>query len=320
MSNLSDTLAGLILLNDANNADINVTDLLQDAPLLRAMAAVKASQGGTVHKYMKEVTAASSQARAINTGIINTAGADEQVSVTCVLHDASFFRDVALASGYKGGKAAYIAFETQRALRAMFAGLEQNMLQGSAAITGTGFSGFPDQTTVDKADDTMVVNAGGAGGQSVWLLKTDPSSVAVVAGNEGSVEFSYDPETLVYIPTVASATPASQRGYMALAVALQAYFAVQYGNIFGLGRICNLDGTTGHTLTDDHLADALGKFPVGQTPNVVVMSRSARAQLQKSRTAYSPSGAPAMIPTDIEGIPILVSDHIKLNESTVANA
>lgn len=318
MSNASDTLAGLILLNDANNADINVSDLLQDAPLLRAMAAVRASQGGTVHKYMKEVTAATSQARAINAGILNTAGADEQVTVTCVLHDASFFRDVALATGYKGGKAAYIANETQRALRAMFAGLEKNMLQGSGAITGTGFSGFPEQTTVDALSDAMVVNAGGSGGQSVWLMRTAPESVAVVAGNDGSVDFTYDPETLVYIQTVATATPANQRGYMALAVSLMAYFAVQYGNIYGLGRICNLDGTTGHTLTDDHLADALAKFPAGQMPNAICMSRSARAQLQKSRTAYSPSGAPAMLPTEYEGIPFIISDHIKTDESAVS--
>jgi hypothetical protein len=270
---------------------------------------------------MKEVTAASTQARAVNTGILNTAGADEQVTVTCVLHDGSFHRDVALSAGFKGGRAGYMAHEVKRSLRAMFAGLESNILQGSAAVTGTGFSGFPDQATVDKADDTMVVNAGGDGGQSVWFLKTAPEAVAVVAGNEGSIDFVFDPETLVYVPTVASATPASQRGYMALAASLLGYFAVQYGNIYGLGRICNIDGTTNHTLTDDHIADAMSKFPIGQTPNLCVMSRSARAQLQKSRTAVTTTGQTALLPTmTADGIPIIVSDGIKLNESTVANA
>jgi hypothetical protein len=318
MANASDTLAGLILLNDLNNADIQVSDLLQEAPLLMAMSAVKASQGGTIHKYMKETVAATSQARAVNTGILNTAGQDEQVTVTCVLHDASFYRDIALATGYAKGKAAYVANEIQRSLRAMFAGVEVNMLQGSAAITGTGFSGFPNQTSVDGLADGMVVNAGGDGGQSVWFLRSTPDDVAVVAGNEGSVNFTYDPEQLVYIPTVASATPATQRGYMALAVALQAYFAVQYGNIYGLGRICNLDGTTGHTLTDDMIADGLAKFPAGKVPTHCVMSRSARAQLQKSRTAYSPTGTPAPMPTEVEGVPIVISEHVKLDEAAVA--
>ncbi len=318
MANASDTLAGLILLNSADNADIMVSDLLQDAPLLRAMSAVKASQGGTIHRYMKETTAASSQARAVNTGIINTAGQDEQVSVTCVLHDASFFRDLALALGYKGGKAAYMAKETQRSLKAMFAGIEINMLQGSAGIAGTGFSGFPDQTSVDAISDAMCINAGGSGGKSVWLLKSTPDDVAVVAGNDGSIDFSYDPEALVYIPTVASATPGSQRGYMALSVALMGYFAVQYGNIYGLGRICNLDGTTGHTLTDTLIGEALAEFPASTMPNLICMNRTALAELQASRTAYNVLGAPAPFPTDAFGIPIVVSDNIKTNESAVS--
>ena len=152
-------------------------------------------------------------------------------------------------------------------------------------------------------------------------MKTDPNAVAVVAGNEGSIDFVFDPETLVYIPTVASATPASQRGYMALAASLLGYFAVQYGNIYGLGRICNIDGTTSHALTDDMIADAMAKFPVGMTPNLCVMSRSARAQLQKSRTATTTTGQTALMPDmTADGVKIIVSDGIKLNESTVANA
>lgn len=318
MANASDTLAGLILLNSSDNADIVVSDLLQDAPLLRAMTAVKASQGGTLHKYMKETVAASSQARAINAGIVNTAGQDSQVEVTCVLHDGSFYRDVALALGYKGGKAAYIARETMRALKALFAGVETNMLQGSSAITGTGFSGFPEQTTVDAVADAMCINAGGAGGQSVWLLKSTPDDVAVVAGNDGSIDFTYDPETLVYIPTVASATPSSQRGYMALAVSLMGYFAVQYGNIYGLGRIANLDGTPGHTLTDELIGEALSAFPSSTSPNIICMHRTALKQLRDSRTATNPTGAPAPFPTEAFGVPIIVSDLVKTDESTVS--
>ena len=319
MANASDTLAGLILLNSMDNADINVTDLLQDAPLIRRMSAVKASQGGTIHKYMKETTAATSQARAVNTGILNTAGQDEQVSVTAVLHDASFHRDNALATGYKGGKAAYMAREIKRALRAMFAGLETNILQGSASITGTGFSGFPDQTAVDATGDTMVVNAGGSGGQSVWFLRSSEDEVAIVAGNEGNIDFTYDPETLVYIPTVASETAGSQRGYMALAASLMAYYAVQYGNIYGLGRICNLDGTSGHTLTDAMISDMWSSFPATRKPNLCVMSSSALAQLQQSRTATNPTGKEAEMPSSVLGTEILVSDLVKTDEDAVTS-
>ena len=40
MASATDTLAGLLLLGDMNNADIDVSDLLDDAPVIKALAAV----------------------------------------------------------------------------------------------------------------------------------------------------------------------------------------------------------------------------------------------------------------------------------------
>ena len=51
---LDDTLAGILLLTDANNDPIDVNDLLQGAPLLRVLPAKKSSHG-TQHQYMKEI-------------------------------------------------------------------------------------------------------------------------------------------------------------------------------------------------------------------------------------------------------------------------
>jgi hypothetical protein len=314
----SDTLAGLLKLNDLNNADINVTDLLQAAPVINAMAAVPASQGGTQHLYMKETGATGAAFRDVNEGILNAASQDEQVTVSLKYFDGSFTRDVALADAYKGGRAAYMEKEVMRSIRNMFAGLEKNLLQGTGGVTGTGFTGFPDNTLVDGLSDTMVVNATGNGGQSVWFVKTAEDAVAMIAGNDGRIDFNYDPEKLTYIQTVASATPANQRGYMALAASLSGYFGVQYGNIYGLGRICNLDGADNKTLTDGMIADMLAKFPVSSFPNVCIMSRSALAQLQKSRTAVNATGAEAPFPTEVFGVPIIVSDHVKLDETAIS--
>ena len=314
----SDTLAGLLKLNDLNNADINVTDLLQAAPVIQSMAAVPASQGGTKHMYMKETGATGAEFRDVNTGILNAASQDEQVTVDLKFIDGSFTRDVALADAYKDGRAAYMEKEVMRSIRNLFASMEKNLLQGTGGVTGTGFTGFPDNALVDGLSDTMVVNATGNGGQSVWFAKTAEDAVAIIAGNDGRIDFNYDPDKLVYIQTVASATPASQRGYMALAAALSGYFGVQYGNIYGLGRICNLDGTEGKTLTDGMIADMLAKFPVSSFPNVAIMSRSALAQLQKSRTAVNATGAEAPFPTEVFGVPIIVSDHVKLDESAIS--
>jgi hypothetical protein len=314
----SDTLAGLLKLNDLNNADINVSDLLQRAPVIAAMAAVPASQGATKHLYMKETGATGAAFRDVNEGILNAASQDEQVSVDLKFFDGSFTRDVALADGFKDGRAAYMEKEVMRAIRSLFAGLEKNLLQGTGGVTGTGFTGFPDLTTVDALADAMVIDSGGDGGQSVWMARTAEDAVAIIAGNDGRIDFNYDPDQLVYVQTVASATAANQRGYMALAAALSGYFGVQYGNIYGLGRIANVNTTSGHTLTDAKIADLLAKFPASSFPNVCIMSRSALAQLQKSRTAVNPTGAEAPFPTEVFGVPIIVSDHVKLDESAVA--
>jgi len=314
----SDTLAGLLKLNDLNNADINVTDLLQAAPVVAAMAAVPASQGGTKHLYMKETGATGAEFRDVNTGILNAASQDEQVSVDLKFIDGSFTRDVALADAYKAGRAAYMEKEVMRSIRNLFASLEKNILQGTGGVTGTGFTGFPDSTAVDALADTMVVNSGGNGGQSVWMARTAEDAVAIIAGNDGRIDFNYDPDKLVYIQTVASATPANVRGYMALAAALSGYFGMQYGNIYGLGRIANVNTTSGHTLTDAKIADLLAKFPASSFPNVCIMSRSALAQLQKSRTAVNQTGAEAPFPTEVFGVPIIVSDHVKLDEAAVS--
>lgn len=45
-------------------------------------------------------------------------------------------------------------------------------------------------------------------------------------------------------------------------------------------------------------------------PNYIVMNRRSAAQLRKSRTATNATGAPAPWPTEIEGIPIIVTDAI----------
>jgi hypothetical protein len=314
----SDTLAGILKLNDLNNADINVTDLLQAAPVIQAMAAVPASQGGNTHKYMKETGATGAAFRDVNEGILNAASQDEQVTITLKYFDGSFTRDVALADAYKDGRAAYMEKEVMRSIRNLFAGLEKNLLQGTGGVTGTGFTGFPDNTLVDGLSDPMVVNATGNGGQSVWFAKTAVDAVALIAGNDGRIDFNYDPDSLTYVQTVASATAANQRGYMALAASLSGYFGMQYGNIYGLGRICNLDGASGKELTDTMIADMLAKFPVASFPNVCIMSRSALAQLRNSRTAVNPTGAEAPFPTEVYGVRIIVSDHIKLNESAIS--
>jgi len=47
------------------------------------------------------------------------------------------------------------------------------------------------------------------------------------------------------------------------------------------------------------------------------MNRSQRGALQRSRTTYSPTGLPAPVPSEYEGLPIIVTDALGQNEAEV---
>ena len=70
-------------------------------------------------------------------------------------------------------------------------------------------------------------------------------------------------------------------------------------------------------LTDILIANLLGKFPAGKVPDVLLMTRRSLHQLQASRTATNPTGAPAPFPQEAFGVPIAVTDAIS-NIETLA--
>ena len=314
MAESTNTLAGLLQMNDRNLADMDVTDLLEDTPLLQVMFTKPASEGGTIHKYLKKTTAPGSQFRAPNTGVLNSAMGETLVTVTCAYLDGHFHRDVAIASGFRNRRAAYMAKETKAEIKNMMVGLEKQILQSTGA-DATGFTGLPSFTTVDYAGDSMVVNTtSGSGGRSCWLLRIGDDDLAVVAGNDGSLEFDYDPDqTPQKIITDAS----TGAGYMALLANLGGWFGLQAGSIYSVGRICNLDSTTSNKLTDAYISQAISKFPASRPPTHIVMDRVLLQELQSSRTATSPTGRPAEFPSQAFNIPIIVTDQGDTDETAM---
>ena len=88
------------------------------------------------------------------------------------------------------------------------------------------------------------------------------------------------------------------------------------GSVQSTVRLANLDAVA--TLSDDLLSDAIAKFPAGKAPSYLVMNRQSLKQLQQSRTATNPTGAPAPFPTEAYGIPIIATDSITSTEAIVA--
>lgn len=73
-------------------------------------------------------------------------------------------------------------------------------------------------------------------------------------------------------------------------------------------RICNLTAQTGKKPTDEILGAALDLLPTGLAPDVWFMSKRSRTHLRQSRSTPEMPYAP--MPTESNGIPIIVDDSI----------
>ena len=308
MAENTNTMAGLLALNDRNLSPNEASDILNAAPVVARMVAQAASEGGTTHKFQRDLTEPGVGFRLVNEGITNATGTFEIETLTCALLDASVTRDKAVALAYRKGATAYMDMEAQKSLKAAFFKLECAMFRSNI---NKQFTGLPGSTFFDQITaDAQVVNAGGSGGRSVWLLRSALDGVSIIAGNDGRVAMDMEDATV-------QARDSSNRPYTALLRSMLGWFNVQVGSKYDGARIVNLDGTTGHVLTDDLIAEAAVKAKVGLPYNMIVMSRTSLLELQKSRTAVNPTGAPAPFPADAFGIPIVVSDGLPENESAI---
>lgn len=303
------TLADLVKVNDMNLADMDVTDLLDEAPLMQALAAVEASNG-TSHKYLKQTGAPTVGFRAVNDGRENSKSTDTLVTIELKIVDASFDVDMALANAYKYGPEAYIAREAIRHLKAAFFVAEQQFINGTDSDSD-GFEGMVDAATLAYKDSAMVVDATGAtvGGQtSCYLIRTNESGdAAAVLGQDGQIEIG---ETTV-IQGAGSTTGTLPKYY----TPITGWLGMQVGSIHSIARICNIDSAK--PLTDDLIYEAMALFPSGREPNLCVMNRNGRELLRKSRTATNATGAPAPLPEFVDKAKIISTDAIVSTESVL---
>lgn len=306
------TLAELATINDANLADLEISDLLDDAPLLARLAAEIASNG-TSHKYVKETTAPVVGFRDVNDGRDNSKSGDTAVTIALKILDGSFAVDQALATEYINGEAEYVAREAKRHLKAAFAAAEAQILYGTDSAAD-GFVGLADATGLDALADEMVLDAGGTTdsvGSSVFLVRTndDGTDCTLITGQNGNIEIGdYSVQRLT----------GSSGSYPGLYTPITGWLGLQIGGARSVGRIVNVTTDSGKGLTDDLIYDALALFPASRQPNLIVTGRRGLQQLRKSRTATNGTGAPAPRPTDVDGIEIVTSDHISVTETLVA--
>lgn len=303
------SLANLVTINNANLADRDISDLLTDSPVLARLAADVSPF--TTHSYVKETTAPTVGFRSANDGRENSKSADTQVDVTLKILDASFAVDKGIADAWRRGPDDFVAREAARHLRAAFFAAEKQVIGGTITGAAAGFTGLADAYVFGGA---MVVNAGGTTantGSSVYAIRTTPdyNNVTVIMGANGMIDVG---------ETVVARLSGNTGTYPAYYTPISAWMGLQIGSALSAGRICNLTEDSGKKLTDALLAQVIEKFPAGRGPNLLVMNRRSLRQLQASRTATNPTGAPAPFPSEAFGIPIVVTDAIGSTEALLA--
>lgn len=212
--------------------------------------------------------------------------------------------DKAVADRDEDGPEAFIADEALGIMEAAFQTVSRQFYYGR----GSDAKGHPGLLQSVASD--MVIDAEGttsATGSSVWLVKFGPQDVRWVAGQGGAFDVSD-----VRIETIFDADDNGLTGYVQ---ELLAYIGLQVGSVHSVARIKKITEDTGHTLTDAMIYNALATFPEGVRPDAIFMTQRSRAQLRTSRTATNATGAPAPIPQDIEGIPIVATGGIRNNEA-----
>lgn len=307
------TLAELVILNDPRNGPVNVSDILNDSPFLRTVAADTTPE--TTYKYSKYSTAPTVGFRDVNDGRENSKSSDTQVSVDLKLLDLSFDIDKALADNYnKGGASALLSLEAMRHIQAGFFLAERQFFYGTVSPgNSSGFSGLGNETDLNGASDAQVINAGGttsATGSSVWAVRLGNDDCKMILGYSGQIQ--------VGDPCVIQRAGSSTGTLPAYYVPQHAYMGIQRGSTYSAARLANLTAETGKGCTDAQIAKLLELFPASRMPTHLVMNRRSLRQLQSSRTATNSSGTPAPFPTEAFGFPIIVTDAIVSTETILS--
>jgi hypothetical protein len=312
-----DTLDHVVKFNDQNIEQLGITNLLDSAPLLSAIATREASQK-TTHKFMLQTRKSEVKFRDMNAGITKDNSQDTESTVLLKILDGSFDVDVAYANQFPGGPEAAIRMEFQRAVREMFFMAEKQLLNGTTTQGGgaaAGFSGLMNDSRFNALSDEMVIAAATAGASaneqtSVWLIRHDLDNVCFLLGNGG--QFTYDDEPATgWVYTTDAANAARYPGYI---VPVTGWGGLQIGSDRSAARIANIQTA----LTDDDIYEGLSLFPSDRQANAIVMNRKALKLLRQSRTAVNQTGAPAPRPTEVDGIPIIVTDAIQNDQAVVS--
>ena len=180
---------------------------------------------------------------------------------------------------------------------------------GGTAQSGADTKAFAGLLAQSNTASTHVVDADGSTAlTSVFMVRLGDTYCDHVYGNGTTLNMGEWMEE-----TVESSAGKKLR---ALVTYLSGRLTARLSNKNALVRIKKIGTDSTKKLTDLLLFSAYEKFlTLGQEPNAIYMTPRSLEQLRASRTATNPTGAPAPIPTDWNGIPIYLTNSISHAET-----
>lgn len=289
-----------------------IEENLQYAPELEKVPARTIS--GTSYKTLIRTGLPTVGFRKLNAGVDPSKSTFAEKRVECFILGGRVEVDKAYVQGSEDGEETVRSDEASAVTKASF------LTIGSQFYYGTEESGFPGLVSMLNADLVLKADGDDANkGTSVYGVKFGPQDVQFVFG--GGDVMSLGPwrdETL---------EDAAGKKFPGEVADLTGWIGLQCTNKYSVGRLANLTAQAAKgKLTDALIAEWLVKFPVGQRPDALFMSRYQAFRLQASRSTVNAVGkktatgeenwAPA--PVESNGVPIVVTDSIKETEAIVA--
>lgn len=303
------TIADVMLRNSMDLDDIEVSQLLQDAPLFGILPGDESSNGN-VHKYTRETGAPVVGFRAENVGRDHSKSADELVTVTLKFLDASNTVDVQVAEVAPGGPEAEINRESMRHLRAAMKLAEQQYIYGTDQ-EAAGFTGLVQAIgTTDAEKITKHTGLFAEDLTSIWLIRATDADVKAIA--KGGLD--------IHDSQLQQVQDATGKRYSAYVTAVHAWLGIQIGSKYSAHRIANVatnkTAAASKRASDDLILAAVDEMPY--TPTHVLMHRYAVRDLRLSRDNFNGALGPNNRATDVDGLPIVRMTSLKTDEALVA--
>jgi len=303
------TLLDLAKLNGADAVVGLIEESLAAAP---EMATIPGRAiAGTSYRTVLRTGLPTTGFRRVNEGVTASKSTFESKLVECFIAGGRVEVDRAIAEAYEDGPEALQAIEAAGVMESALRRIGSQVFYGIAA-DAKGFPGLQAMCSPEHA-----VNAGGSTAKtSAYAVRFGPQAVQFVFGRNSPFVLSPWREETIYD---AALNPLP--GYVA---DLSAWVGLQCVSAHAVGRIYNIGTDSGKGMTDALVAELLSKW-YGPAPDVIFVNRRSAFQLQTSRTVSIISdgtkkvlggvGTVAPMPTESNGIPIVITDQITNAES-----